>query len=105
MLNRDFIHCVAKDNVNVHIDSVLYWHVVNPSQATFGVSDVKSALIERYASTSQLSLCWIYKTTTSFLFLTLIVYFLLYFFSIKQNPDDTSSHSWYACSPRVDREP
>lgn len=56
MLNRDFLRCIAKDNVNVHIDSVLYWHVVNPSQATFGVSDVKSALIERYAATSQLSL-------------------------------------------------
>ncbi|KAF9122321.1 hypothetical protein BGW39_009847 [Mortierella sp. 14UC] len=42
---------MTKDNVNVHIDSVLYWHVVNPSQATFGVSDVKSALIERTQTT------------------------------------------------------
>ncbi|KAF9144490.1 hypothetical protein BGX30_012563 [Mortierella sp. GBA39] len=42
---------MTKDNVNVHIDSVLYWHVINPSQATFGVSDVKSALIERTQTT------------------------------------------------------
>ncbi|KAK3843009.1 MAG: stomatin-like protein [Linnemannia gamsii] len=42
---------MTKDNVNVHIDSVLYWHVVNPSQATFGVSDVQSALIERTQTT------------------------------------------------------
>lgn len=38
---------MTKDNVNVWIDSVLYWHVVNPSQANFGVSNVREALIER----------------------------------------------------------
>ncbi|KAG0330416.1 Podocin [Podila humilis] len=38
---------MTKDNVNVHIDSVLYWHIINPSQSEFGVSDVKAALIER----------------------------------------------------------
>ncbi|KAG0298952.1 hypothetical protein BGZ98_010407 [Dissophora globulifera] len=42
---------MTKDNVNVQIDSVLYWHIVNPSQSTFGVSDVKSALIERTQTT------------------------------------------------------
>ncbi|KAF9932710.1 hypothetical protein FBU30_007553 [Linnemannia zychae] len=42
---------MTKDNVNVRIDSVLYWHIINPSQATFGVSDVKSALIERTQTT------------------------------------------------------
>lgn len=38
---------MTKDNVNVQIDSVLYWHIINPSQSVFGVSDVKAALIER----------------------------------------------------------
>ncbi|KAF9354534.1 hypothetical protein BGX26_007635 [Mortierella sp. AD094] len=42
---------MTKDNVNIHIDSVLYWHIVNPSQATFGVSNVESALIERTQTT------------------------------------------------------
>ncbi|KAF9106485.1 hypothetical protein BGX27_009140 [Mortierella sp. AM989] len=42
---------MTKDNVNVQIDSVLYWHIINPSQATFGVSSVESALIERTQTT------------------------------------------------------
>ncbi|KAG0036407.1 hypothetical protein BGZ82_004277 [Podila clonocystis] len=42
---------MTKDNVNVQIDSVLYWHIINPSQSTFGVSDVKAALIERTQTT------------------------------------------------------
>ncbi|KAI1307871.1 hypothetical protein EDD11_004373 [Mortierella claussenii] len=42
---------MTKDNVNVQIDSVLYWHIVNPSQSVFGVSDVESALIERTQTT------------------------------------------------------
>ncbi|KAI8357150.1 hypothetical protein B0O80DRAFT_477851 [Mortierella sp. GBAus27b] len=42
---------MTKDNVNVQIDSVLYWHIINPSQATFGVSNVKAALIERTQTT------------------------------------------------------
>ncbi|KAG9061497.1 hypothetical protein KI688_007075 [Linnemannia hyalina] len=42
---------MTKDNVNVQIDSVLYWHIVNPSQAYFGVSNVQAALIERTQTT------------------------------------------------------
>ncbi|KAF9186106.1 hypothetical protein BGZ51_002231 [Haplosporangium sp. Z 767] len=42
---------MTKDNVNVQIDSVLYWHIINPSQSVFGVSDVQSALIERTQTT------------------------------------------------------
>ncbi|ORZ28698.1 hypothetical protein BCR41DRAFT_343921 [Lobosporangium transversale] len=42
---------MTKDNVNVHIDSVLYWHVINPSQSVFGVTNVESALIERTQTT------------------------------------------------------
>ncbi len=38
---------MTKDNVNVQIDSVLYWHIINPSQSVFGVSNVQAALIER----------------------------------------------------------
>lgn len=39
---------MTKDNVNVRIDSVLYWHIENPFRAQFNVSDVRRALIERY---------------------------------------------------------
>ncbi|KAG0260683.1 hypothetical protein BG011_001690 [Mortierella polycephala] len=42
---------MTKDNVNVQIDSVLYWHIINPSQSVFGVSNVQSALIERTQTT------------------------------------------------------
>ncbi|KAJ2910955.1 hypothetical protein GGI21_000341 [Coemansia aciculifera] len=42
---------VTKDNVSVGIDAVLYWHIINPYQATYGVSDVKRALIERTQTT------------------------------------------------------
>jgi erythrocyte band 7 integral membrane protein len=42
---------MTKDNVNVAIDSVLYWHIIDPYQAEFGVSDVKKALIERTQTT------------------------------------------------------
>ncbi|KAF9582148.1 hypothetical protein BGW38_000584 [Lunasporangiospora selenospora] len=42
---------MTKDNVNVQIDSVLYWHVISPSQSVFGVSNVESALIERTQTT------------------------------------------------------
>ena len=39
---------MTKDNVYVHIDSVIYWHIINPYQATFGITDVRKALIERW---------------------------------------------------------
>ncbi|RUS12573.1 stomatin family protein, partial [Endogone sp. FLAS-F59071] len=42
---------MTKDNVNLTIDSVLYWHIVDPYQAVFGVSDVVKALIERTQTT------------------------------------------------------
>jgi len=42
---------MTKDNVNVSIDSILFFHVVNPQQSVFGVSDVRSALIERTQTT------------------------------------------------------
>jgi len=42
---------MTKDNVNVQIDSVLYWHIIDPYQALYGVTDVKKALIERTQTT------------------------------------------------------
>ncbi|KAF7724000.1 hypothetical protein EC973_001460 [Apophysomyces ossiformis] len=42
---------MTKDNVNVKIDSVLYWHIVDPYQSEFGVSDVRRALVERTQTT------------------------------------------------------
>ena len=41
----------TKDNVNVSIDSVLYWHIVNPYKATFEVQNVRRALVERTMTT------------------------------------------------------
>lgn len=41
---------MTKDNITVRIDSVLYWHIVDPYQAQYGVKDVKKALVERYLS-------------------------------------------------------
>ncbi|PWA02516.1 hypothetical protein BB558_001390 [Smittium angustum] len=45
------IPIVTKDNVNIYIDSVLYWHILDPYLATFGVSDVEQALVERAQTT------------------------------------------------------
>ncbi|CAG8659686.1 33256_t:CDS:10 [Gigaspora margarita] len=42
---------MTKDNVYVHIDSVLYWHIIDPYQVTFGVTDVRKALIDRTQTT------------------------------------------------------
>jgi len=42
---------MTKDNVNVKIDSVIYWHVTNPYKAAFGISDVRLALVERAQTT------------------------------------------------------
>ncbi|KAJ3065254.1 hypothetical protein HDU98_011379 [Podochytrium sp. JEL0797] len=41
----------TKDNVNIAIDSVLYWEVVDPYTATFLVANVRYALIERTQTT------------------------------------------------------
>ncbi|KAJ2808556.1 hypothetical protein H4R20_000816 [Coemansia guatemalensis] len=42
---------VTKDNVSVGIEAVLYWLVVDPYLATYGVSNVTQALIERTQTT------------------------------------------------------
>ena len=38
---------MTKDNVNVIIDSVLYWHIVDPYTSTYLVQNVRAALMER----------------------------------------------------------
>ena len=45
---------MTKDNVSVIIDSVLYWHTIDPHIATFGVSNIRKALIERTMTTLRL---------------------------------------------------
>ncbi|KAI8923305.1 hypothetical protein BC831DRAFT_403903, partial [Entophlyctis helioformis] len=42
---------MTKDNVSIYIDSVLYWHVVDPYAASYLVQDVRRALIERTMTT------------------------------------------------------
>lgn len=38
--------CMTKDNVQVNLNSVIFYHIVSPHKAAFGVTDVQSALIE-----------------------------------------------------------
>ena len=45
---------MTKDNLTVIIDSVLYWHAVDPRVARFSVSDIRKALIERTMTTLRL---------------------------------------------------
>ena len=42
---------MTKDNVSVLIDSVVYWHIIDPFTAQFQVADVTSALMERTMTT------------------------------------------------------
>jgi len=42
---------MTRDNVNLEVDSVIYFHIVNPYKATFGITDVRMALIERAQTT------------------------------------------------------
>lgn len=42
---------ITRDNVNVEIDSVIYYQIVSPYRAAFGITDLKQALIERAQTT------------------------------------------------------
>ncbi|KAG2013048.1 stomatin family protein [Coprinopsis cinerea AmutBmut pab1-1] len=42
---------ITRDNVNVEIDSVIYFQIVSPYRAAFGISDLRQALIERAQTT------------------------------------------------------
>ena len=43
--------CMTRDNVTVHLTSVIYYHIVAPHKAAFGISNVRQALIERTQTT------------------------------------------------------
>jgi erythrocyte band 7 integral membrane protein len=43
--------CITKDNVTVRLTSVIYYHIVAPHIAAFGVSNVRQALMERTQTT------------------------------------------------------
>ncbi|KAL5611931.1 hypothetical protein BROUX41_000502 [Berkeleyomyces rouxiae] len=43
--------CMTKDNVTLTLTSVIYYHIVSPHKAAFGISDVRQALIERTQTT------------------------------------------------------
>ncbi|KAK0704801.1 stomatin family protein [Lasiosphaeris hirsuta] len=43
--------CMTKDNVSVNLTSVIYYHIVSPHKAAFGISNVKQALVERTQTT------------------------------------------------------
>lgn len=42
---------MTKDNVNLHLTSVIYYHIISPHKAAFGISNVRQALIERTQTT------------------------------------------------------
>ena len=43
--------CMTKDNVSLHLTSVIYYHIVSPHKAAFGISNIRTALIERTQTT------------------------------------------------------
>ncbi|KAM0330573.1 hypothetical protein ACHAQA_003521 [Verticillium albo-atrum] len=43
--------CMTKDNVTLHLTSVIYYHIVAPHKAAFGISNVRQALMERTQTT------------------------------------------------------
>ncbi|RKF53960.1 putative band 7 family protein R614 [Erysiphe neolycopersici] len=43
--------CMTKDNVSVHLTSVIYYNIISPHRAAFGISNVRQALMERTQTT------------------------------------------------------
>ncbi|WYZ37178.1 hypothetical protein EsH8_II_000684 [Colletotrichum jinshuiense] len=43
--------CMTKDNVTLHLTSVIYYHIVAPHKAAFGITNVRQALMERTQTT------------------------------------------------------
>ncbi|KAL7624598.1 hypothetical protein AAE478_006165 [Parahypoxylon ruwenzoriense] len=43
--------CMTKDNVTVDLTSVIYYHIISPHKAAFGIANVRQALIERTQTT------------------------------------------------------
>jgi hypothetical protein len=42
---------MTKDNVNLTLTSVIYYHITSPHKAAFGISDLRTALVERTQTT------------------------------------------------------
>lgn len=43
--------CMTKDNVTMHLTSVIYYHITSPHKAAFGISNIRQALVERTQTT------------------------------------------------------
>ena len=43
--------CMTKDNVSLHLTSVIYYHITSPHKAAFGISNIRQALVERTQTT------------------------------------------------------
>ncbi|KAF2640395.1 stomatin family protein-like protein [Massarina eburnea CBS 473.64] len=43
--------CMTKDNVSLHLTSVIYYRITSPHKAAFGISNIRQALIERTQTT------------------------------------------------------
>ena len=43
--------CMTKDNVNLNLTSVIYYHIVSPHKAAFGITNIRQALVERTQTT------------------------------------------------------
>lgn len=43
--------CMTKDNVNLVLTSVIYYHIISPHKAAFGITNIRQALIERTQTT------------------------------------------------------
>ncbi|SPO30257.1 related to stomatin [Ustilago trichophora] len=43
--------CITRDSVSVSLESVVFWHISNPYRASFGITDVRGALVERAQTT------------------------------------------------------
>jgi regulator of protease activity HflC (stomatin/prohibitin superfamily) len=43
--------CMTRDNVTLNLTSVIYYRIISPQKAAFGISNVRQALIERTQTT------------------------------------------------------
>lgn len=43
--------CMTKDNVSLHVSSVLYYRITSPHKAAFNISNIRQALVERTQTT------------------------------------------------------
>ncbi|KAK2750940.1 hypothetical protein FQN57_000014 [Myotisia sp. PD_48] len=43
--------CMTKDNVTLHLTSVIYYQIVSPHKAAFGITNIRQALVERTQTT------------------------------------------------------